>query len=140
MATVKDLVCGMEIDPKTAAAKMDYKGKTYYFCAISCRDKFKADPEKFDQLQQLFIREIIEQIRLKLTEAGFRDEALKEVTAHIAFSVASTIDDNAGIEAEGVAVKPYLSFVTGDEQLVHGGENSYMHEYVADLITEIFDE
>ncbi len=47
MATVKDLVCGMEIDPKTAAAKLDYKGKPYYFCALSCRDKFKADPEKF---------------------------------------------------------------------------------------------
>jgi Cu+-exporting ATPase len=47
MATVKDLVCGMEIDPKTAAAKLDYKGKTYYFCALSCRDKFKANPEKY---------------------------------------------------------------------------------------------
>jgi len=47
MATVKDLVCGMEIDPKTAAAKLDYKGKTYYFCALSCRDRFKADPEKY---------------------------------------------------------------------------------------------
>ena len=43
----KDPVCGMEIDPKTAAAKMDYKGKTYYFCALSCRDKFKANPEKY---------------------------------------------------------------------------------------------
>jgi Cu+-exporting ATPase len=47
MATVKDLVCGMEIDPGTAAAKLDYKGKTYYFCALSCRDKFKANPEKY---------------------------------------------------------------------------------------------
>ena len=47
MATVKDLVCGMEIDPKTAAAKLDHKGKTYYFCALSCRDKFKANPEKY---------------------------------------------------------------------------------------------
>jgi Cu+-exporting ATPase len=47
MATVKDLVCGMEIDPKTAAGKLDYKGKTYYFCALSCRDRFKADPEKY---------------------------------------------------------------------------------------------
>jgi P-type Cu+ transporter len=47
MATVKDLVCGMEIDPKTAAAKLDYKGKTYYFCALMCRDKFKANPEKY---------------------------------------------------------------------------------------------
>jgi Cu+-exporting ATPase len=30
MAKVKDVVCGMEIDPKDAAAKEVYKGKTYY--------------------------------------------------------------------------------------------------------------
>jgi Cu+-exporting ATPase len=47
MATVKDLVCGMDIDPKTAAAKLDYKGKTYYFCNLMCRDKFQANPEKY---------------------------------------------------------------------------------------------
>ena len=26
----KDVVCGMEVDPKTAAAKTEYEGKTYY--------------------------------------------------------------------------------------------------------------
>lgn len=47
MAIVKDPVCGMEIDPKQAAACEKYKGKEYHFCSIACRDKFKAAPEKY---------------------------------------------------------------------------------------------
>jgi len=47
MATVKDPVCGMEIDPKNAAATAEYKGETYYFCSAACHDKFKAEPEKY---------------------------------------------------------------------------------------------
>lgn len=101
--------------------------------------QLKSDAEQFDQLQQIFMREIIEQIRLKLVEAGFRGEALRDAAGNIAFSVASTIDDTARIEFEGTEVRPYLTFVTGDETLVHGGENSYTHEYVADLMSEIFD-
>ena len=49
-ATVKDLVCGMDVDPKKAAAaglKSDYKGKTYYFCAEDCKKQFDAEPGKF---------------------------------------------------------------------------------------------
>ena len=44
---VKDLVCGMEIDPATAAATSEYKGVTYYFCAESCKQEFDANPSKF---------------------------------------------------------------------------------------------
>ena len=47
MATVKDPVCGMEIDPKEAAATSDYEGTTYYFCAIACKERFDAEPAKF---------------------------------------------------------------------------------------------
>jgi len=47
MATVKDLVCGMEIDPKNAAATEEYEGETYYFCSAACHEKFKAEPEKY---------------------------------------------------------------------------------------------
>ena len=47
MATVKDPVCGMDIDPNTAAATEDYQGKTYHFCSTVCHDKFKAEPEKY---------------------------------------------------------------------------------------------
>jgi len=47
MTTVKDPVCGMEIDPKSAAATEEYEGETYYFCSDACHDKFKADPQKY---------------------------------------------------------------------------------------------
>lgn len=44
---VRDLVCDMMIDPKTAAATSEYKGQTYYFCARGCKLAFDKDPEKF---------------------------------------------------------------------------------------------
>jgi Cu+-exporting ATPase len=47
VATVKDLVCGMEIDPATAAAIGEYRGQTYYFCSQGCHDSFMAEPEKY---------------------------------------------------------------------------------------------
>ncbi len=43
----KDPVCGMMVDPKTAPAKSEYKGKTYYFCAPGCKISFDKDPEKY---------------------------------------------------------------------------------------------
>jgi Cu+-exporting ATPase len=43
----KDPVCGMEVDTKTAVAKSEYKGKTYYFCAPGCKKDFDKDPEKY---------------------------------------------------------------------------------------------
>ncbi len=42
-----DVVCKMEVDPKTAAAKSEYKGETYYFCAPGCKAAFDKDPEKY---------------------------------------------------------------------------------------------
>ncbi len=43
----KDPVCGMEVDEKEAAAKSEYKGKTYYFCAPGCKKAFDENPEKY---------------------------------------------------------------------------------------------
>ncbi len=42
-----DPVCGMEVLPSRAAATAEYDGKRYYFCNVSCRDRFVADPEKY---------------------------------------------------------------------------------------------
>ena len=47
MAQVKDVVCGMMVDPETAPAKAEYKGQTYYFCAPGCKAAFEKDPEKY---------------------------------------------------------------------------------------------
>lgn len=44
---VKDPVCGMMVEPKTAADKADYKGKTYYFCSKDEKETFLKSPDKF---------------------------------------------------------------------------------------------
>jgi len=42
-----DPVCKMKVDEKHAAAKSDYKGTTYYFCAAGCKKAFDKEPEKY---------------------------------------------------------------------------------------------
>jgi Cu+-exporting ATPase len=42
-----DPVCGMTVDPATAAGSFVHRGTTYYFCARSCLDRFARDPESF---------------------------------------------------------------------------------------------
>ncbi len=47
LRVVKDLVCGMDVDPKSRdIVKSQYKGKMYYFCSRLCRKNFDADPEE----------------------------------------------------------------------------------------------
>ncbi|HLB15928.1 MAG TPA: heavy metal translocating P-type ATPase [Burkholderiales bacterium] len=45
MAT--DPVCGMTVDPKTAAASADLAGRTYWFCSARCLRAFQADPARY---------------------------------------------------------------------------------------------
>ena len=45
--TVKDPVCGMEIDPKSAFTTREHMGQTFHFCSASCAEKFDADPHKY---------------------------------------------------------------------------------------------
>ena len=42
-----DPVCGMTVDPASAAASHEHGGKRYYFCCEHCLEKFRADPAKF---------------------------------------------------------------------------------------------
>ena len=42
-----DPICGMEVEPETAAGSHDHAGTTYYFCHETCLTKFKAAPEKY---------------------------------------------------------------------------------------------
>ncbi len=44
---VTDPVCGMTFPPSKAAATHTHQGRTYHFCATSCRDRFRASPESF---------------------------------------------------------------------------------------------
>jgi len=45
--TFVDPVCGMSVDPATAAAKTCYDGVEIYFCAQGCKQAFEAHPKKY---------------------------------------------------------------------------------------------
>ena len=42
-----DPVCAMKVTKENAACSYDFRGKTYYFCAASCRDEFAANPVRY---------------------------------------------------------------------------------------------
>jgi YHS domain-containing protein len=44
---VKDPVCGMDVNEKTAKLKVEYNGKKYYFCDESCKKEFEKNPGKY---------------------------------------------------------------------------------------------
>jgi Cu+-exporting ATPase len=44
---VKDPVCGMDVDPMSAAGRSEHGGTVYYFCSEGCKQQFDADPAKF---------------------------------------------------------------------------------------------
>ena len=46
-AKVKDLVCGMDVNPLTAKHILAYKDQNYFFCSAGCKTKFSADPELY---------------------------------------------------------------------------------------------
>ena len=43
----RDPVCGMTVQPATAAGSHTHEQKTYYFCSLGCLDKFRADPARY---------------------------------------------------------------------------------------------
>ncbi len=46
--TVKDPVCGMNVNPNTAKGGQHiHENITYYFCNPRCNEKFRADPQKY---------------------------------------------------------------------------------------------
>ncbi len=47
LATTRDPVCGMSVDPATAPAHVEFEGARYHFCSRHCADTFSLDPAKF---------------------------------------------------------------------------------------------
>ena len=45
--TLTDPVCGMGVDPATAAASVEHDATTSYFCSTHCAATFNADPETY---------------------------------------------------------------------------------------------
>jgi Cu+-exporting ATPase len=45
--TVKDPVCGMDVEPATSKHQLEHLGKTFHFCSAHCLEKFRKDPGHF---------------------------------------------------------------------------------------------
>src|SRR5579863_8915890 len=43
----QDPVCGMQVDPASARARIEHGGRTYFFCCAGCAQKFESAPEKY---------------------------------------------------------------------------------------------
>ena len=50
--TVKDPVCGMEIQPNEAAATEQHGGQFFYFCSEGCHRAFLADPHRYGHAEK----------------------------------------------------------------------------------------
>jgi P-type Cu+ transporter len=46
-AKAQDPVCGMSVDPRKAAGRVEHNGKVYYFCSKRCADRFEQEPQRF---------------------------------------------------------------------------------------------
>jgi Cu+-exporting ATPase len=44
---MKDPVCGMTVEPGSAAARVEHEGTTYFFCHPGCAQKFRQDPGRY---------------------------------------------------------------------------------------------
>ena len=100
--------------------------------------ELELNPKQFEQHQAIFVEELVTAIMVKLVEAGLEGEKMEQLTAEIGFSIASIIDDTTNIESDGVEVRPYLTFRTDDEKIVHCGENAYSHEHVFSVLKKRF--
>jgi Cu+-exporting ATPase len=45
--TVKDLICGMDVDPARTKHSAVHEGKDYFFCSTGCLEKFRREPGKY---------------------------------------------------------------------------------------------
>jgi YHS domain-containing protein len=43
----KDPVCGMDVEEQKAAGASQHKGRSYFFCSKSCKEKFDRNPEQY---------------------------------------------------------------------------------------------
>jgi P-type Cu+ transporter len=84
---VIDPVCGMDVEPETAEYKTSYKGQDYFFCAESCLESFRDDPEKY-------LKPLSEDNTEPLSEASMVIPILSESK----FSAKSTMDVISGLD------------------------------------------
>ncbi len=102
----KDPVCGMDVAPESAAATVEYKGKTYYFCNVNCKNSFEKEPERY--LEEEEEEEGEESPSSPPQEAGGRSSVTIDIKGMSCASCAARIEKALG-SIDGV-VKAEVNF------------------------------
>jgi hypothetical protein len=102
--------------------------------------KLSVDAGSFLEQQEILTGEMIARVADHLEAAGLKEDALKEATGKVAFEVACMIDGVSEVSFDDSEAYPYLTFQSGDNELIHLGGNSYMHELVYGILNAMFDE
>ncbi|MGQ0812576.1 MAG: YHS domain-containing protein, partial [Nitrospiraceae bacterium] len=74
-----DPICGMTVEPATAAGRHDYQGTTYFFCSLHCLNSFRADPAKHLHKAPLMMAMPSGKKPLPMVSGGNTDDALGEI-------------------------------------------------------------
>lgn len=101
--------------------------------------KITQNPNEFDKRQLHLIGEIVRSIKNKLSDNGISDDRLAGITSDIAFAVASIIDGNRMMYADGKPLIPVLTFADNEArtELIAQDGGSSMHEYVEGTVDDI---
>ena len=100
------------------------------------------DEKLFDRNERCFMREIVLSIKDNLKKIGCPESKLQDATYAIAFTFASALDNCAGMMDSGNRpCRPVLTFETEPfdyTKLVARSGGTYMHEYIYDIVDEVF--
>jgi hypothetical protein len=104
--------------------------------------KISIDSAKYDEHQLFFVRKLCEMVRGDLQRAGIDDETSEELTTQVVFTMCCLADGSTILEFDGKSFLPCLTFSQGDDysELLSAGGGSWMHEYVAGTVDDVFHE
>ena len=94
-----------------------------------------SNEDRFEELQNAFLREVVRSIRIGLGEAGVDSEAAFQITDGLTFRLAALIDGAAPIDLDGELVEPVLCFRETEDTLLTG--HSSLHEMAAQTALEV---
>ena len=121
-----DPVCMMTVDPATAQWNSDFNGKTYYFCAPSCKRSFDKDPAAYMPMTYVKGAATAAPIKTKKEEQTMTNQTNNPTTEtktftvpnisceHCVRSIKNEVSEIAGVTAVQADEKTKVVSVTWD--------------------------
>lgn len=102
----------------------------------------RVDEDLFDKYERNFMRELVQRLKRNLQDFGIPHDKLQDAVATVAFSIAATLDNCAEMmQPDGTPLIPVLTFENAEgAELIGRSSGTYMHEYISEVVDEVFSE